>query len=228
MTACLKLVDTFRCRVMSPHYKEVDPSAPADTRGLLQVCVSDPALSAALGPPPTGDLRNIDAFTCEACPVGQGMGPSGRCELCDVDVEYDWSYLSTSCRVQTFEQMESGANDYCPDTYVVQVMNAGGPSGVTGVGQSIPSDFVDPEECAASSVSGSVSAGGVTRAVGAQGVARCLPPATLCPDERCYWGGSGREVGTAVNAASIRVETRATPGLAEVSFYSFCPPDVVK
>lgn len=228
------------CRVMAPHFKNLSA---ANTRAIMETCVTEADLTAALGSPPGGDFSRLDAFSCAECPPGQGMGSSGTCSPCSTDVTIDWSLDAKDCRRETVQSQTVGG-DLCPSTLVVEVVNASGTYPLQSVGQSPSGDTSGLGSCVNSQVLGSVEAtkngATTTRTVNERGVPQCLDRFNPLPpipsgedeigcqdDELCFWAGANKVL-TSIDAQRVRVVTEAKPGSAIVNLYGACTPPEVR
>lgn len=110
------------CRMTAPHFVDYS-SGVLDPRRLMRDCAQDPALSAALGAPPTGDVSLLDAHTCEPCPPGQGMLADGTCSACVVDRSLNWSAITQSCH-REYIPYSTQTWDNCPESFSVEVFSA--------------------------------------------------------------------------------------------------------
>lgn len=191
------------CLAFAPHFEpppgDLRPRADANESGdnlrkRIEQCQSG-RLSELLGEPPSGVLGR-NAFTCEPCPPGEGMLADGTCGLCDVDVVHRWNTPDPDDTAQTCDAIEYGAedvawsaDDICPDTLVVQVLDVQG---------AVPMNLVavDLEEghsaaCMASTLSASLrtttGTGGPGFSVAIGGTYTCEEgEENICPDPCAY------------------------------------------
>lgn len=150
-----------KCLVMGPHLVPTGVTPPTTAGGIIDLCVNEAAVAEKVGLPPSR-VQQRDAATCEPCPQGQGMGPSGMCENCPADVSLTWGVdVGGSCESdEVIDQalVPPDPNDSCPDTFVVELDNSvsATPATLARIGGS--PDYEDGE-CFLTRVSGTAQYG---------------------------------------------------------------------
>lgn len=153
--ACLLAAPHFQSFVVNPDLS--DPLEPniqnPYARDLIEACQSG-VLADYLGDPPRETLE-LDAFTCERCPPGTGMGRDGLCVGCPVDQTVYWDG-GTICQEMAIDYF-SDPNDWCPESFIVDVIDGNGTYPVESVSISVAEDIDDDLSCALSRLTGTVA-----------------------------------------------------------------------
>ncbi len=146
------------CLAAAPHFygfrtNPADPNGNPYARDLIEGCQEGEALADIIGEPPV-DTRELDAFTCEPCPPGFGMGRDGRCTDCPVDETIQWDGIACSSQEVQFS---SNSNDFCPDTFVVEISGARWGVPATAIKINVAEVPETASSCADSNLGGQVS-----------------------------------------------------------------------
>ncbi len=150
-----------QCELMAPNYLTQAALLADGKRGQMHACLSG-TLGDLVGPPPM-QIEDMNAWTCQPCPPGQGMSENGYCHACGADAFVDWSENTSLQNCDGITILETSApTDNCPHEFIVDVQNAYSNVGVydlfsVAVGSSQP--IGNAAACESSSLSIDVESG---------------------------------------------------------------------